>query len=656
MTHLPKFTMRFEPLTIEHLGLRLYSTLPPVISELVSNAHDAESPKAEVALPVGGIDEQSEVVVRDFGHGMDAAEIQAEYLPIGRNRRGPGSANVMSKNNAVRVTGRKGLGKLSSFGVADEMEIRSVKNGQAIALRLSYESIKKWAEVHPDQPFEPAVVVNRTGPTKDPDGTEVRLRRFRRTAPISEDIVRKGLARRLDFIGKAFDVRVNGNSVQPGDRLQRSQCPSGFLWDVEDVPGGGDLEHGYKVTGWIGFVESSSSSERGIDIFASGKAVELGSFFNHPTTHAQFARTHLVGEIHADFLDDKEDLATTARTSVVWESLAGQALQRWGQAALTWAFERWLDARRRQKETDIIKAVGFDKWLATRQPSERRAAEKMVKILVADEKIEPASTGPILEIIKSSVESVAFRDLVDTIEAEGGNVATLLKLFEEWRVIEAREHLKLADGRMSAILQLEKCMKEGALEVQEMQPLFEKNLWLLDATWTEADGQTTYTRLLREKFKEPKGLPEIDRRLDLLGVRSSGILRVVEIKRPDKTLSRKDLEQIEEYVDFIRGRAGGSGPDAPRVVDGLLIVGRLSTSSVMAEKINRLRADGIMVETYEDLRVRAREYYGQVDKTLKAIAPEYARAHRKGRQDVQPRRPVTRMTARKRSGRTKAKA
>jgi len=29
---LRKFEMSFEPMTIEHLGLRLYSTLPPVIS------------------------------------------------------------------------------------------------------------------------------------------------------------------------------------------------------------------------------------------------------------------------------------------------------------------------------------------------------------------------------------------------------------------------------------------------------------------------------------------------------------------------------------------------------------------------------------------------------------------------------------------------
>src|SRR5262245_34406538 len=112
--------MKFEPMTIEHLGLRLYSTLPPVLSELVSNAYDAESPFGEITLPTGRITAKSEVTVRDFGHGMSADDLEDEYLPIGRNRRGADSKLVKSKNGKRLVTGRKGLGKLSSFGIADE--------------------------------------------------------------------------------------------------------------------------------------------------------------------------------------------------------------------------------------------------------------------------------------------------------------------------------------------------------------------------------------------------------------------------------------------------------------------------------------------------------------------------------------------------------
>ena len=48
-----EFTMSFEPMMIEHLGLRFYDTLPPVISE---------------------------VIVRDWRHETGA------LLPIGRDR------------------------------------------------------------------------------------------------------------------------------------------------------------------------------------------------------------------------------------------------------------------------------------------------------------------------------------------------------------------------------------------------------------------------------------------------------------------------------------------------------------------------------------------------------------------------------------------
>ena len=132
----------------------------------------------------------------------------------------------------------------------------------------------------------------------------------------------------------------------------------------------------------------------------------------------------------------------------------------------------------------------------------------MVAILVDDPDVEPKIVSPLLEIIRSSVESVAFRDLID--ELEGGTVtaATLLKLFGEWRVVEAREHLKLADGRVAALTKLQRFMDEGALEVKEIQPLFRENTWLVDETWTEAEVELTYTEMLQRRFKEPANLEE----------------------------------------------------------------------------------------------------------------------------------------------------
>ena len=40
-----KLEMSFDPQTIEHLGVKMYSQLPNAIAELIANSYDAESPE-----------------------------------------------------------------------------------------------------------------------------------------------------------------------------------------------------------------------------------------------------------------------------------------------------------------------------------------------------------------------------------------------------------------------------------------------------------------------------------------------------------------------------------------------------------------------------------------------------------------------------------
>ena len=82
-----KFSMDFDPNTIEHLGLKLYSTLPPVISELVANSWDADAKTVNITIPAGEITPFSEVTIVDDGNGMNEQQIEKAYLKIGRNCR-----------------------------------------------------------------------------------------------------------------------------------------------------------------------------------------------------------------------------------------------------------------------------------------------------------------------------------------------------------------------------------------------------------------------------------------------------------------------------------------------------------------------------------------------------------------------------------------
>src|SRR5258707_14279654 len=83
----PPFQMEFDPGTIKHLGLEMYSTLPPVIGELVSNAWDADATSVDIQIPTKTLTDKSEIVVADNGVGMSDKTIREAYLIVGRDRR-----------------------------------------------------------------------------------------------------------------------------------------------------------------------------------------------------------------------------------------------------------------------------------------------------------------------------------------------------------------------------------------------------------------------------------------------------------------------------------------------------------------------------------------------------------------------------------------
>ena len=102
--------MTFTPNTIEHLGVRMYSTLPPVVAELVANSQDADATKVNIQLKD---QDNKEIIVSDNGHGMSFVDINEKFLRIGRNRRS--DEGSQTSPGGRKVIGKKGLGKLSFF-------------------------------------------------------------------------------------------------------------------------------------------------------------------------------------------------------------------------------------------------------------------------------------------------------------------------------------------------------------------------------------------------------------------------------------------------------------------------------------------------------------------------------------------------------------
>jgi HSP90 family molecular chaperone len=80
----PKLVMTFEANTIQHLGVKMYSNMPPALAELIANAYDACATDVYIRLYDG---DEKKVIVQDNGIGMSFDQVNEYFLRIGRNRR-----------------------------------------------------------------------------------------------------------------------------------------------------------------------------------------------------------------------------------------------------------------------------------------------------------------------------------------------------------------------------------------------------------------------------------------------------------------------------------------------------------------------------------------------------------------------------------------
>src|SRR5690625_429490 len=117
--------MSFDPHTIEHLGVKMYSNLPNALAELIANAYDADAESVFINLYDNGDEKRIQVI--DDGAGMSFEDLNEKFLRIGRKRRE--EDDRYSPSGKRKVTGRKGLGKLAFFGLSETIDIETSAKG-----------------------------------------------------------------------------------------------------------------------------------------------------------------------------------------------------------------------------------------------------------------------------------------------------------------------------------------------------------------------------------------------------------------------------------------------------------------------------------------------------------------------------------------------
>ena len=631
--------MEFDIYTIKHLGLQMYSTLPPVIGELVANAWDANATKIEITIPETPIDEHtSEIVIADDGMGMSDEDIRRKYLIAGRDRREKEGSDQTPPPLNRKIMGRKGIGKFSAFGISKAIEIESVCEGECSRFVMDYDKMldsanRRQAEFAP-LPSTGNVTV----------GTTITLRRITKfkTRSISLKQLRRRLARRFAVVGEdsSFDIIINGRQISVEERdlrqlLDKDADEKRYLWSFKDEEIKPDT--GWTVSGWIGALDRTNpiqdGVDRGISIMARGKLVQEPFLFN-AVVGQQYALSYLVGELHAEFVDEVDDTIGTNRNALVWDTEPNTCLMEWGkkkieQIAREWASKRSRDNERRLKQSDLYRAF---KERAGDMGNKRALglADKLVRQVISknptagDQELQP-----IVQMSLDFLEFNAFWEIAHDVEkSDLTDVNRLFELFREWEIVEAKEMSRVTEGRIATIQKLQNHIEKNALEVPTLHNFLKDFPWVIDPRWTLVDDEVRYSDILRRKFTEPQDTPEIDRRIDFLCVREGTDLVVVEIKRPGKKASVKELAQIEEYVLFVRAHTSATTDQELRYrsVTGYLLCGDLVEDGIVREKLQNLENSRIFVRRYTDLLANVKrmhkEFIHRYDKLKDARATE----------------------------------
>jgi hypothetical protein len=163
------------------------------------------------------------------------------------------------------------------------------------------------------------------------------------------------------------------------------------------------------------------------------------------------ALSYMAGEIHAEFLDDIEDLVGTGRRSVVWEREEAQKLRRWANDRIKTICGEWVRKRTEQK-LQRLKQTRVYRVIESRPSQESRIIKSFLERLAGLENMDKDVLERVAEVMVSGVEYKAFLELVEELDRlDVTDSELLVKFFREWELIDAIELGRVCEGRLHVI-------------------------------------------------------------------------------------------------------------------------------------------------------------------------------------------------------------
>lgn len=375
-----KLEMRFDPHTIEHLGVKMYSMLPNALAELIANAYDAEA--REVHVKLRDSDEKKSISIIDDGVGMSFDEINENFLRIGRKRRDFDQGE--SPNGLRKVTGRKGLGKLAFFGIGNTIKVTTKKDSKCTSFIMKWDDLMQSTNAN----YQPKFSIRECG--KDEQGTEIELSDLKRKSRLNPNDLAKGIARLFNFFNEKFKIHVScngGGSIEINRNMQYQNYEKQIEWNIPaDIP---LVEKYLKERDISGHIIATKKplkpGERGITLFAHGRLVNMPEFFD--VGESSHGYSYLTGWLDVDFIDEQnDDIVSTDRQSLNWDLPITIELRKKLQEMLRWIEKDWREKRKEERRKELEGKLHFSaqKWVDNLPPDLRPKMEKILLFFLKD--------------------------------------------------------------------------------------------------------------------------------------------------------------------------------------------------------------------------------------------------------------------------------
>lgn len=353
----------------------MYSQIPAALAELLANAYDADATEVSIKLYDKG---DKKIIVEDNGIGMSFDDINSKFLLIGRNRR---ENQDIKTAKGRQPSGKKGLGKLSLFGIGQEISIHTKENGsKANAFSMNWEDIKNTR----GGDYEPRVIDAKI---EQNQGTKIVISKLKRTSKFSQSDIVDSLSKLFTCFDVDFQVNISVDDANPTTIDQNSKFEAldiQFEWRSEESEINSDnivdfnsLLDGEKqkyvkdknIKGKIITTEKPlKPGLRGIALFARKRLINLPDFFGNSGSSHFYA--YVTGMLEVDFVDEysgEDDLISTNRQALNWDHPETQQLKIFLQHLLTKIQADWRKQRKEknQKEVNYSQDFNYENWLLT---------------------------------------------------------------------------------------------------------------------------------------------------------------------------------------------------------------------------------------------------------------------------------------------------